>query len=296
MNSRPNDHLDELLTSATEALRTATPHDEPPRELMASTIERLRALQADSHSSILSPGPARLAKRRELMFRIARYSTAIAAAIVIAVFGWQLFVDRSGLAFAGVIESVKKAESVTLTNKQKIGNAPTMELRWYLQGQRMRLELPGVFAYIFDLSQPTYLELNLIEKVAKARLANKEAREAFANPVEQIQRAKPEDAKRADDEQLDGRVVHVYRLNKVDFLGAKGDGEMTVWVEPKTNLPVKILINDPGDEKGGGVYMEFIDFEWNKKLDEQLFRIPEDFTFKGLEEPRKETEPTATKE
>jgi hypothetical protein len=225
------------------------------------------------------------------MFRIARYSTAMAATILIAVFGWLLFVDRPRPAFAGVIESVRKAESVTLTNRQKIGNAPTMELKWYLQGQNMRIELPGVFAYIFDMSQPTYLELNLIEKVAKARPSNKEAREAFANPVKQIQQARPEDAKRGDDEKLDGRMVHVYRIDKVRFLGAKGDGEMTVWVDPKTNLPVKIVINDPGDEKHGGTYLEFVGFEWNKKLDEKLFIIPEDFTFKGLEEPRKE--PTA---
>ena len=54
---------------------------------------------------------------------------------------------------------------------------------------------------------------------------------------------------------------------------------------------VKIVINDPGDEKHGGTYLEFVGFEWNKKLDEKLFIIPEDFTFKGLEEPRKE--PTA---
>jgi hypothetical protein len=28
--------------------------------------------------------------------------------------------------------------------------------------------------------------------------------------------------------------------------------------------------------------LEFEGFEWNKKLDEKLFAIPEDFTFKGL--------------
>jgi hypothetical protein len=292
MNSRPNDQLDLLLNSATEALRAATPHDGPPPELASSTIDRIHAFENESTPSTHSPAPVRLAERRELMFRIARYSTAMAATILIAVFGWLLFVDRSGPAFAGVIESVKKAESVTLLNKQKLGSQPTFEMKWYFQGDKIRMEFPGIMAIVSDLAQPTYLELDMIRKIARARPLHKEVAGLFANPVRQIQNAKPGDAKLVGEEQLDGRTVQLYRMEEVDFLGAKGEGEMRVWVDPKTNLPVKIVVDEPQKERDRRTTLEFIDFEWNKKLDEKLFRIPEDFTFKGLEEPRKEAEPT----
>jgi hypothetical protein len=295
MNSRPNDQLDELLTSATEALRDAAPHDGPPRELVTSTIERIRAVKADSYRESVSTGPARPAKRREMMYRIARYSTAIAAAIVIAVIGWKLFIDRPGRAFAGVVENVKKIESVTLTNKQKLGQQPTFEMKWYFQAEKIRMEFPGVMAIVTDLGEPTYLELDMVRKIAKARPLHKDAPALFANPVRQLQNAKPGDAKFVGEEQLEGLTVQLYRMDNVDFLGAKGEGVMKIWVDPKTNLPVKIVVDEPQKERERRTTLEFIDFEWNKKLDEKLFKIPEDYTFTGLEGPVKGPEVQSAK-
>jgi outer membrane lipoprotein-sorting protein len=283
MNNRRNEQQEELLARATEALRTAHPADGPPRELVASTIERMRFLDSQPSPTTLEPEVVRLAERRKLMFRIARYSSATAAAILVAVFGWLVVSDHGRPAFAGVIENVQQAQSVTLTNKQTIGEQPTMTMKWYIEGEKIRMELPGAVAFVTDLGEQTVYELNLRNKTATARPTPAGGRQAFANPVSHLQNAKPEDAKRIGTEELNGHTVDLYRLDKIDFLGAKGGGEMKVWVDPETGLPVKILMDQPQKERGSRNTIELTDFEWNKDLDESLFEIPADFTLNEAE-------------
>jgi outer membrane lipoprotein-sorting protein len=279
MNNRPNEQQDELLARATEALRTRQPTDGPPPELVASTIERMRLLDSDSPTTTREPDLVRLAERRKLMFRIARYSSATAAAILVAVFSWMVFSNHGTPAFAGVIENVQKAESVTLTNKQTIGNGPAMTMKWYIQGEKVRMELPGAVAFVTDLGDKTTYELNLRDKTAKARPTPESGRQAFANPVSHLQNAKPENAKLIGKEQLNGKSVQLYRIDKIDFLGAKGGGEMKVWVDPETSLPVKILMDQPQKERGSRNTIVLTDFEWNAEIDESVFQVPADYTF-----------------
>jgi outer membrane lipoprotein-sorting protein len=283
MNNRRNEQREELLARATEALRTAHPADGPPRELVASTIERMRFLDSQPSPTTLEPEVVRLAERKKLMFRIVRYSSATAAAILVAVFGWLVVSDHGRPAFAGVIENVQQAQSVTLTNKQTIGKQPTMTMKWYIEGEKIRMELPGAVAFVTDLGEQTVYELNLRNKTATARPTPAGGRQAFANPVSHLQNATPEDAKRIGTEELNGHTVELYRLDKIDFLGAKGGGEMKVWVDPETGLPVKILMDQPQKERGSRNTIELTDFEWNKDLDESLFEVPADFTLKEAE-------------
>jgi outer membrane lipoprotein-sorting protein len=284
MNNRRNEQ-EELLARATEALRAAHPDDGPPRELVASTIQRTRFLDFEPTPTTLEPDVVRLAERRKLMFRIARYSSATAAAILIAVFGWLFITDQGRPAFAGVIENVQQAQSVTLTNKQTIGKGPTMTMKWYIEGERIRMELPGAVAFVTNLGENTVHELNLRDKTATARPTPAGGRQAFANPVSHLQDAKPENAMQIGTEQLNGRPVELYRIDKIDFLGAKGNGEMKVWVDSETGLPVKILMDQPQKERGSRNTIELTDFEWNKDLDASLFVVPADFTVKEAQHP-----------
>jgi outer membrane lipoprotein-sorting protein len=96
--------------------------------------------------------------------------------------------------------------------------------------------------------------------------------------VSYLQNAKSEDASPAGKEQLDGQTVQVYRIDKIDFLGAKAAGEMKVWVNPESSLPVKISLDQPQKERGSRNTIVLKDFEWNKDLDDSLFQVPADFT------------------
>jgi outer membrane lipoprotein-sorting protein len=277
MNDRNHDHSEDLLDRAAEALRSMATPAGPPAELARATIERL-------HSQTKTPDLVRLAKRREKMLRIARYSTALAAGLLIALALGTLAIlnHTTPAAFAGVLENVRQADSLTFTNKQKIGNNPTLEVKGYLQREHFRWELQGVLAFVADFEAKSVVELNLIAKTATGRPFPKGDNHPFANPIQAIEHAKPDDAKLVRTETLDGKTVDLYEMNKIDFMGSRGDGTTSVWVDRKTGLPVKILLDDPGDKPGSSVRLEFDDFEWNKQLDEKLFKIPEDFTFKGL--------------
>ena len=54
-------------------------------------------------------------------------------------------------------------------------------------------------------------------------------------------------------------------------------GGAKIWVDPNTQLSVRILI-EPKKRKDRSHSIEISDFQWNKKLDASLFRIPEDYT------------------
>lgn len=227
------------------------------------------------------------------MFRIARYSSALAAGLLIAAFlaALALMDHTTQSAFAGVVETVKQASSVTFKNKQKIGTGPALEVKGYLQGTQFRWEIPGVLAIVASFSDRSIVELNLIEKTATGRPFPKGDKHPFANPIEAIQRAKAEDAKLVRTETIDGNTVDVFEMNKIDFMGSHGDGTTTVWVDRETSLPTKIVIDDPGKQPGSSVHLEFDSFVWNQQLGDELFRIPDDFTFKGLIDNSPQPEP-----
>jgi outer membrane lipoprotein-sorting protein len=295
MNDRNHDQPDELLDRATEALRNAPVPARPPAGLVRATIERLTTQTASPELLQLDEVKVRLAERKAKMIRIARYSTALAAGLLIAIGigSLALMNQTTSAAFAGVLENVRQADSVTFTNKQKIGIGPAMEVKGYLQREHFRWELPGVLAIIADFKEKSVIELNLVAKTATGRPFPKGDNHPFANPIQAIERAKPEDAKLVRTETLEGNTVDVYEVDKIDFMGSHGDGTTTVWVDRKTRLPMRIVLDDPSEKPGASVRLAFEGFEWNRQLDEQLFKIPEDFTFKGLID---NTPPTTDKE
>jgi len=284
MNDRNHDQPDELLNRATAALRSAPVPSGPPAELVRATIERLTTTTTSPAPLQLDESKVRLAERKAKMLRIARYSTALAAGLLVAVVlgALALMNQTTPAAFAGMLENVRQAESVTFTNKQKIGSGPAMEVKGYLQREHFRWELPGILAIIADFQEKSVVELNLVAKTATGRPFPKGDNHPFANPIRAFENARPEDAKLVRTESLDGKTVDVYEVDKIEFMGSHGDGTTTVWVDRKTRLPVKIVLDDPSEKPGASVRLEFEGFEWNQKLDEKLFRIPEDFTFKGL--------------
>jgi outer membrane lipoprotein-sorting protein len=216
------------------------------------------------------------------MFRIARYGGVAAAASVLFVVGVSfLVVDRgAGVAFADVVQNVKDASSVTFRNKQKIGRQPEMEFQWYLQGEQIRFEMPNVMAVIADLKMKKGLRLNMANKTARQMDLDDESMALFTNPVDQLRKAKPEDAELLGEESFGKLKAKVYRVQRVDFLGIQGKGEMKVWIDSISELPVKITVSD----QEGKRFLSFDQFEWNKRLNKKLFRLeaPAGYTVNDL--------------
>jgi len=286
-NNLPNK---DILDRALEALRNDPLPTGPTDQLAASTIEALR-------TATFSPEVLRLQQRRKIMFRIARYGSVATAATVLVAVGLAFFMNReSAFGFGDVVQNIQKAKSVSFNLKQKLTpQSPTLNQKWFLQGDGMRMEMPGIqegfrrdepiiMAIIANLKEKKALQIDYIGKTAKWQNIEKNMDKAFANPIDQLRKLKDQDAERIDDEKLDGKTMRVYRLKKLDFLGGKGpieEGESAkVWVDPKNGLPVRIAIEGWNADHKGKMHLVFDQFTWNENYSPEMFalEVPKGFT------------------
>jgi outer membrane lipoprotein-sorting protein len=248
--------------------------------LPVDAIERVmfRASQLAKTSPVsVTPVPD-LRPRGRKVSRVVLGGLSVAACVV-AVAGVALFLDRSaGQSFAQVVEKVKAARSVRLKMITRFGHQPEMEGKMYLDDNRMRVEqFDGMLAQVADFDRKQALFLDGHRKLAQPLEMDTKAKDAFANPIDQLRRAKTSDAERIGQEVVNGRRTNVYRLRKVELLGMKGFAEMIVWTDVESDLPAKIVVRDP-DPKAE-VEVRFEEFVWNQPLDAQLFslNVPEGF-------------------
>jgi outer membrane lipoprotein-sorting protein len=245
------------------------------------------------------------------MFRIARYSSAAAAAVFLAVAaGWLFLMDRTApRAFADVVEKVKNAKSVTFITKiptvvegTKQG---TLQQKVYIQGDSYRMEFPSaqgdgikaakdappiVLAFIVNSKERKAIQLDFVRKTARIIETDDKQWQAMAqqmfNPIEKLRNLKNEEAELLGDEVSDNRRVQVYRLKKPElFLGLRvgKDDTAKLWVDFKSGLPVRLAIGDPANKDKPSIVFE--QFAWNEPLDPELFKldVPTGFTVEKLE-------------
>jgi len=272
-------------------------------------------------SPATAPDTVRLRERKRTMFRIARYSSIAAAAGVVGVVaGYFLLVHPiASVTFAQVIENVTKAESISFVFRQKMGSQPVMVSRLWMQQDKLRMDLVGVemsadltgpqaegvrklkelgeggnlpvlLTLVGDTSRKEAIELDHFRKTAvKKTMDARAAAHIPQNLVEQFRNVKGDDAELVGEEQRDGRKVLAYRLTKLDlpsFTARKEPGdqmEMTVWVDAKTGLPVRIRIEGAlSATRDDHSFFDWDEFAWNQPLDPGLFslEIPEGYAVK----------------
>jgi hypothetical protein len=293
-NEQPTE---DVLDRATAALRNTAIPDGPPAHLTASTVEALQSANP--------PDVVRLNERKRTMFRIMRYgSTAVAAALLVAIAGWLLLIGHSAsLAFGDVIKNVTEAKSVSFVTKIPTIIQGTkrgvLQQKFHIEDGHYRMEIPGAQAgvplppdaptnflvMIADWKQKKALQLDYVHKTAKWLEPGEKAWEHMAkdlaDPIKELRQLKEGDAERLADDDLDGHKVQVYHIKKRDvFMGLTQSKDETtkLWVDPKTGLPLRIAVGDPSNlEKP---FFVFEQFKWNEPLDPVLFEmeIPSDFT------------------
>ena len=142
-------------------------------------------------------------------------------------------------------------------------------------------------AVIVDAKQKKALQLDFVPKTARFIEADEkrwqEMAKGLINPIEKLRQLKNEDAERIGEEELNGRKTQVYRLKKAAlFLGLRLSKDETakLWADPKSGLPVRILVGDPSDKDKPFIIFE--QFTWNEALDPELFKLeaPKGFTLK----------------
>jgi hypothetical protein len=295
-DGQANDVLDRALA----ALCEAPVPEGPSPQLVASTLEVMQPMTG--------PPTVRIdEKRRQFMFRILRQGGSAAAAVaIVAVAGWLFLTDRTAvLAFADVVQNLKDAKSMTCVTEMptiiKGTKRGILLSKLYIQGDVLRNEIPSaqpdaevaadapplLMVVILDAKQKKALMLECVGKTAKVLSGDDKVWAAMAtsmiDPMKQLRQLKEQDADRLGDEDLDGVKTQVYRIHRTDiFMGMRiGKDEMAkLWVDPKSGLPVRLVVGDPTDKEK--MFFVFKDFHWNVDLDPELFNlnVPKGYTVK----------------
>ena len=221
-----------------------------------------------------------------------RRLTALSAAMMVVVaLGWLLVIDRTAdTTFAAVIEKVHQVKSVTCRCKRTFAGTVESVSKLYIREDAMRNEVPGHGVLIFDRIKKKAIALDERSKVAIFPSLVPGA--PIPNPLEELRNLKQESAERIGEETLQGRQLEVYRLRDVDLVEnsyGENDADIKLWVDPQTQLPVKLIIFAPKSQID--TYVEFSDFHWNEELDPSLFslEIPAGYTVE--KEPLVQPEP-----
>jgi outer membrane lipoprotein-sorting protein len=267
---------EDLLNRATTALRDASIPGGPSADLVASTV---RTLQALDHQ----PDLVRPRQRKNLMFRIARYSSLAAAVVLIAIaVGWLFVMDRTAAtSLAAVIEQVSQTRSVSFKQTTTEGATSTTEKVVVLAEGLVRTESPGGDYTILDVRQGKSMFVSPNQKRAKIFLGFNARMPA--NFYETFRKLHKTATKRLPEKMIDGRpAVGFVTVMEAD----SGQAEMTVWVDPKTDLPVRL----EADSQGQGAAKHTLtlhDIVFDAQLAPDLLRMepPEGYavTTEGIE-------------
>ena len=261
---------DDPLDRAADALRRASVPEGPMEETVARTLAALHAAAEAKTTPFF---------RRKFM----RYALRIAAVVLVAAGAAVYFTGilplRAPLAFAEVAAKLRDARTLTylITIKHPDQKEPEKMRVFYKGPGSMRSEGAGQIA-ITDLETLKILVLDSTTKTAML-IDYKRTDDAKKDTASMI------DALR---ELADKKGVSVgkKRIGDVEAVGFRVEQEdfpLTVWADPKTNMPV--LIEMSITLGGQEVRETMSDFQLNPKLDDALFILvpPEGYKLRKME-------------
>lgn len=280
----------DILDHATEALRDAPVPAGLPADLTAATL-------AAVNNRLAGMVPVELARqqRRRRIMRYVGFGTATAAAVVLATAAALFWTGGSAAAhIQKALDNAEKAKSVKVIVTTVNAEAPgkmTHAATIFRQGDRVRSEAvwmpPDVPVKPITLADlKTRKMLNLTPEAKTAQRGTLSAQESqaltammgnFAAMKARLTGGDDKTVKALGEEEIDGRKTKVYEITaKVPLPGV-----WKVWVDPKTDLLVRLADGRPG----GGIILNFED--WNKEFDAKVFSLDVPEGYKLIDAPRK---------
>jgi outer membrane lipoprotein-sorting protein len=270
-NSAELSPLEPLLQAAVKEALAGPIHQD--------AIERVKARARQmANPHVPASRPLNDVRRRRASRTLLMAATVAAALIVVVAASLLLSGYSGGRAFAQMVDKVRAARTVRFNTSTRLGKGQETTGVMYLEDNRMRFEqFDDTLVVVVDLDHKQGLLLDTRRKLAQLTEITAGPAQQLCDPIDQLRRAAGDHADEIGQEIIAGRRTQVYRLHKVDLLGIKGRGEMTVWVDVASELPAKILIRDP-DPKAPSEF-RFEDFQWNEPYDHRLFSLslPEGF-------------------
>jgi Predicted periplasmic protein (DUF2092) len=259
----PDQRLDQDLLT----LRDTDVPEGPPAEIVSRT---LAALQRDrgAHSAPVQT----FIKRLSTMPTFVRFAAAIllAAGIIGIPTVFTTNPGGPGVVFADVIEQIRAARTVSYT--MRVGDDPKPFHVFNMEPGLSRTEYPGLVS-IFDRVRGKNLVLNTAGKLANIfEMKPEDQAGPGGNEIDHLRnfRGKPD----ADlgEKMIDGRPTRGFRFSE-------GGWNNVVWVDTKTNLPVR-MENKTTLNAEGAKTIVLTDFVFDAPLDAALFSMtpPEGYT------------------
>ncbi len=272
---------DEKLEKRLEQLAQAMGQRKSMAEDVMGRIEELPAAgastkQVGSHTKIW---------RKMMNARFIKYAAAAVIVIgVVGLFTWLTGGNGGGsVAFARVLEQVREAQSVTfrLTASDKDGNSNIIDYM-FMEPGHIRFTLGDGLIWIGDFSAGKMLVLDPAKKTGMAIAGMKNggrfSRKIF-NVLEKLKTLHAGSEESVGTRQIDGRSA-------VGFLVHKEGKDMTIWVDPETDLPISVEVRE---EERDDVSHRFVctNIKFNTKMDESLFStsLPNGYTLGTVTPP-----------
>ena len=143
----------------------------------------------------------------------------------------------------------------------------------FLSNGLCRVELPEGRYSIVDNRRRKAMAVDTKNK--KAMIFHSLPTTAPTNPYENFRNIHKESVKRLPDRTIDGKRA-------VGFTAKVGQDTASIWVDPETNLPVR-MESSPKDPQGREATVIIHDIRFDEDVDESLFRLepPEGYTVTG---------------
>lgn len=238
-------------------------------------------------------------------------TAVITIGVLVAVDYFGLAVKMTAPAFADTIEEISKAHSVTynwtIYGEDKLLSTSEQMVNEY---GVTRYVLPHGVVMVYDRNSGKSLQLTpqLEKAVITYRVGREDKPKGLINYLEWLSNLHEESGQFEEQEEIDGKIAHVFVVER-DFR------KTTIWVDPETNLPVRVELvslpaggdiivpkmtlheRDFGGEgndsrtitiTGNGVQgrrtIIWSDFVWNPELDDSLFSLepPEDYSVEEI--------------
>ena len=279
MKRRLDKDLDKVYDSFSQGhdhLREALMVSLPDRSKQQKQISRISHIRAFVAGTIMKSRTTKL---------------AAAAVIIIVVFvGIHQFggsIEGSSVAWADVLEEIKNVRSVTFKEiflNRGGESVVTCEVTLMKPGYERRVTSdPSHPISFLDHTRQRTLDIypDIKRAVVIQRVGWGPRTSQFLNYFRWFEDMQNKTGECIDQEQIDGKIVHKFFVPEEQELMQKRR-KITLWVDPETNLPVRVKIWRPL-ECGGTVIMK--DFVWNPELNESIFIFdpPEGFTVEEIE-------------
>jgi outer membrane lipoprotein-sorting protein len=216
---------------------------------------------------------------RSLIMKSSITKLATAAAIIVAVsIGIHFLGDGSSVAWSQVVEQLNnytKYKCRQRVVREQGPQIPTMQV-YHLNLQQRRQEVENGEIHIIDMRSENPITVELYPDQKKAVVTHILGFGPKKDPdiIDMVKRFEQQSTERLGTKNVNGKTLQGFRHKPNEY------NDFTVWVDPKTKLPVEIELKHP--QAGQTIYMDQFAFDFD--LDESAFStdVPEGYEVKTV--------------